>query len=199
MKCTLKTCMSLMMNLLSVRMLYIVESDNKGIPEGNDRIYFEESDIYFAAPEKTLLERKGKLKNMSASSTTSILLKKIVCKPALHMETLHCDESDLARVLSLKPGKSDTPNKYKRKSNERIERLNSLRNKGHQDHNCRVLESQEGELMLLRRLQGEGPFSSIGRTLSKVLRMGGRFTQTCRTQRYRKSFVPNSIHVTNNR
>ena len=35
----------------------IVESDNKGIPEGNDRIYFEESDIYFAAPEKTLLER----------------------------------------------------------------------------------------------------------------------------------------------
>ena len=57
MKCTLKTCMSLMVNLLSVRMLYIVESDNKGIPEGNDRIYFEESDIYFAAPEKTLLER----------------------------------------------------------------------------------------------------------------------------------------------
>ena len=51
----------------------VVESDNKGIPEGYDRIYFDESDIYFAAPEKTSLERKVKLKNMSASSTTSML------------------------------------------------------------------------------------------------------------------------------
>ena len=63
---------------------------------------------------------------------------------------IHCDESDVARVPSLKPGKSDTPNEYKRKSNECIELLNLLRNKGNHEHNCRVLESQEGELMLLR-------------------------------------------------
>ena len=39
------------------------------------------------------------------------------------MEKLHCDESDVAGVMSLKPGKSDTPNEYKRKSNENIELL----------------------------------------------------------------------------
>ena len=75
-------------------------------------------------------------------------------------------------VLSLKPGKSDTPNEYKRKSNECTELLNSLRNKGNQEHNCQVLESQEGELMLLRRPQGDGPFSL------QLLWMDGRFSQT---------------------
>ena len=39
----------------------VVESDNKGIPEGNDRIYFEESDIYFAAPEKNIVGKKGQI------------------------------------------------------------------------------------------------------------------------------------------
>ena len=42
----------------------VVESDNNRyiIPEGNYRIYFEESDIYYAPQKKTLLERKVKLK-----------------------------------------------------------------------------------------------------------------------------------------
>ena len=110
----------------------IVESDNKGIPEGNDRIYFEESDIYFDSSKKTSLERKVKLKKHERifnNKHACLYCKKIVCQPALHMEKLHCDESDLAIVLSLKPGKSDTPNEYKRKLNKRTEMLNSLKNK----------------------------------------------------------------------
>ena len=42
---------------------------------------------------------------------------------------MRCPRGDVATMMSLKPGKSDVPNKYKRKANECIEMLNLLRNK----------------------------------------------------------------------
>ena len=149
-------------------------SDNKGIPEGNDRIYFKESNIYFAVPERNIFGKKCQIKKHERifNNNHVACTAKIFCKPALQMEKQHCDESDVVRVMNLKPGKSDTPNEYKRKSNERIEPLNSLRNKG--KHECQVLESQEGDSMLLRRPQGGAIFFNHW----TLLRMGGRFTQT---------------------
>ena len=94
----------------------------------------------------------------------------MVAKPSLHLQQVHQEEIDVVKLLVYKISEGDSEEVIERQ--ERKVKLQLLRNKGNHEHNKNVLQSKEGELILLRRPQGDGRFGRYLQPMPTLFWMG---------------------------
>ncbi|XP_014672580.1 PREDICTED: uncharacterized protein LOC106813048 [Priapulus caudatus] len=80
----------------------------------------------------------------------------MVCKPTAHMCAVHKDQKEIISLTHLMRAECDNETTREQKVKERQRQVNILRNKGNHMHNLRVLEANEGEIILSRRPAAPG-------------------------------------------
>ena len=127
-----------------------------GFESHPDRVFFDDSkQVYFRKIKKSETGIKGqktKMLRVFDIKHACYFCEKLISKPPEHMEAKHKDEPEIKKLAELDD---------KTKKQERNRHLTLLRNKGDHKHNTKVLEQKCGELLLVRRPQGDGPYPKV--------------------------------------